>query len=66
LLAVLRRPDNHHQADCLAVPLTISSSVPRTAETPAPGIIQEVVDPIAAEVLEKNPKAFVLGKKGKR
>jgi hypothetical protein len=36
------------------------------AEPPAVGINHEVLDPLAAEALKANPKAFVLGKKGRR
>ncbi len=35
-------------------------------ETSAVGIDHEVLDPLAAEALRANPKAFVLGKKGRR
>jgi len=35
-------------------------------EKPAEGITHEVLDPLAAEALKANPKAFVLRKKGQR
>lgn len=37
-----------------------------TGHPPAPGIVHEILDPLAAEALKANPKAFVLGKKGRR
>lgn len=35
-------------------------------EKPAAGIAHEILDPLAAEALKANPKAFVLGKKSRR
>jgi hypothetical protein len=34
--------------------------------SPATGITHEVLDPLAAQVLKENPKAFILGKKKQR
>jgi phosphatidylserine/phosphatidylglycerophosphate/cardiolipin synthase-like enzyme len=39
-----------------------------TTPTPAPatGITHELLEPIAAQVLKENPKAFILGKRKRR
>jgi phosphatidylserine/phosphatidylglycerophosphate/cardiolipin synthase-like enzyme len=46
------------QAHALAVP-----SLPKAVRVPATGITHEVLDPLAAQVLKDNPKAFILRKK---
>jgi len=51
------------RGETLAV--TCSSKKVAKAEKPAEGITHEVLDPLAAEALKANPKAFVLGKKGR-
>jgi hypothetical protein len=48
-----------------AQPLEALIGEPETAIDEPEGITREVDDPLAAEVLRQNPKAFVLGKKRK-
>jgi phosphatidylserine/phosphatidylglycerophosphate/cardiolipin synthase-like enzyme len=62
-------PDLHNECEKLweqATRLSIRSrpSVPTAPR--ATGITHEVLDPLAAQVLKDNPKAFVLGKKKRR
>jgi phosphatidylserine/phosphatidylglycerophosphate/cardiolipin synthase-like enzyme len=47
------------QAQLLEIPTPAAAS----PVVPARGITREVLDPLAAQVLKDNPKAFVLGKK---
>jgi PLD-like domain len=47
-------------------PYPIPSHPTTTTSTPATGITHEVLDPLAAQVLKQNPKAFILGKKKRR
>ena len=44
-------------------PLEVPHEPKNKAEEPAEGITHEVLDPLAAEALKANPRAFVLGKK---
>jgi hypothetical protein len=46
-----------------ATPYQLPAQRPATA---AAGITHELLDPLAAEVLRQNPKAFILGKKQRR
>ena len=56
------------QQDCeelweQAQPFEVPTVAPTLPVVPAKGITHEVLDPLAAQVLKDNPKAFVLGKK---
>jgi phosphatidylserine/phosphatidylglycerophosphate/cardiolipin synthase-like enzyme len=56
------------QQECEALwqqahPFEMPTHMPTTTARPATGITHEVLDPLAAQVLKKNPKAFILGKK---
>jgi hypothetical protein len=46
-----------------AQPFEIPNLAPASQVVPATGITHEVLDPLAAQVLRDNPKAFILGKK---
>jgi phosphatidylserine/phosphatidylglycerophosphate/cardiolipin synthase-like enzyme len=49
-----------------ATPFSIPTPPTATATSAATGITHEVLDPLAAQVLRENPKAFVLGKRKRK
>lgn len=49
-----------------AIPLANTTGRRTATDGPAVGITHEILDPLAAQVLKDNPKAFVMGKKNRR